>query len=399
MARPGSKPSKAVPTLPDVYRRTPGLSRLNAAYIDLDIYKAETLTTVEQTIDAVMAMTEQGDIPVPSIIVRSGRGVWLLWLLIDPSTGLPPVAGSASVRLHQEIERGMQPRFAPFGADPAAKDAARVMRVPGSVHGGTGQRVSFHPETDQAGEMPLYTLPQLATAFRITSQPDRPTPTRPPAPAVHLNSPTGKRRSKRGGWTPVYRARLRQFRKLERLRGGYREGCRNHAALLLAVFLYRLRVREPEIMEQVYEFGGNCGPPLSERECKRAVSSAMTGKYQKFLNDTISDWLDIAPDEARQLKTWKAATRFPRPKLASKGQNGSRRDRRELREQQILSLISQHGGEVLSSRRLAQLLKKEGHQVTHTTVWKDMKRMKLVDGGDGGHGSSIPPTPEPLQAA
>src|SRR5947209_4582380 len=115
-------------------------------------------------------MRQAGSIPTPSIVVRSGRGVWLLWLLVDDATGLPPRSMFLNLRLYRDIERAVQLRLAPLGADPRATDAVRMTRVPGSIHGGTGLPVRYDVQVGPS-EQPLhYTLDYLATAFAIPRQ-------------------------------------------------------------------------------------------------------------------------------------------------------------------------------------------------------------------------------------
>lgn len=65
----------------------------------------------------------------PSITVNSGRGTHAYWLLSEP------IAASAATELQRRWVHTV-------GADPAAVDLARVLRVPGSVNTKNGQRVT-----------------------------------------------------------------------------------------------------------------------------------------------------------------------------------------------------------------------------------------------------------------
>jgi hypothetical protein len=391
MSRPARSRSKMVPTLPGAYRQTEGLRYLNAAYVDIDV--RDEGTDVERTVTTLLSMVQAGELPPLSLLVRSGRGVWLLWLLQDTTTGGPPLADDAAVRAYSDLERAIQRRLAHLGADSAATDAARVMRVPGSVHSGTGQRVTFHPQPDQAGRLPTYTLADLAAKFGVTPRVLRPISDVRPRP-WEPRLPNGERRQpvKRGGWANLFRSRARQLRTLWQMRGGYAEGCRNRAALLLADSLIRLCRPSTEVVQAIRELGAACHPPLLVKECEHAVRSAATGKY-KFRNDTISDWLDIQQCEAERLETWKPATR-----LRNGGglqEKGARRDLRKARRHLILRLIYEHGGELPPTRRLTVMLREHGHRASHTTVWKDLRGMGLV----GQEGPSALTTPQPPFAA
>lgn len=383
MCRAGRGRSKFVPTLPAMARSTDIVRYLNAVYSDLDIYKAATPTTAEATLATVRSMVERGELPLPSFTVLSGRGVWLLWLLHDPATGLPVVGDDPNVRgQYQSLLRSIQRRLAHLGADPQSTDIPRVMRMPGSVHSGTGQRVVFHAHADGSGRVPMYTLAELCSLFPVEVRPSRPAWTPPPGRDVATTGGEHKPRTKRRGLATLFESRLRQIEKLGLMRGGYAEGCRNHVALLLADSLLRLRRKPNEVEQEVYDFGASCVPPMSEEECKYAIRSAVVGEY-KFRNDTISDWLDIQPHEAEQLERWKPATRFRSPDANTETERPTRRDRRVERHQMIRLSIYQNGGELLPTRRLARLLKGWGHEVSHTTVSNDLRRMGLV-GERGG---------------
>ena len=46
------------------------------------------ISSTGKAIGAVIDAQDQGLIPPASVITRSGRGIWLLWLLQDPNGGL-----------------------------------------------------------------------------------------------------------------------------------------------------------------------------------------------------------------------------------------------------------------------------------------------------------------------
>ena len=69
--------------------------------------------------------------PPPSVIVFSGRGLYLKWMW---STPIPKPAAGRFVAVNRALVR----RFAPFGADPAAVDVSRILRVVGSLNSKSG---------------------------------------------------------------------------------------------------------------------------------------------------------------------------------------------------------------------------------------------------------------------
>jgi hypothetical protein len=89
------------------------VSRLTAAYVDLDIGKAG------ESVDAIVARLRDG--PPPSLAVSSGRGLHAYWMLDEPTEDLERVR-----RLNQRLRDIL-------GGDNAV-DPARILRVAGTLH-------------------------------------------------------------------------------------------------------------------------------------------------------------------------------------------------------------------------------------------------------------------------
>ena len=90
------------------------VSRLTAAYVDLDVGKAgESLPAI---VECVMAERLQ-----PAIIVASGGGVHAYWTLTEPTSDLEHV---------RRINQGIRDRL---GGDNAV-DPARILRLAGTLH-------------------------------------------------------------------------------------------------------------------------------------------------------------------------------------------------------------------------------------------------------------------------
>lgn len=69
-------------------RRESNLRYLNACYVDLDVGRSDSSETSQQqtwqeTVAHVIQLMDRGILPQASIIARSGRGLYLFWLLID----------------------------------------------------------------------------------------------------------------------------------------------------------------------------------------------------------------------------------------------------------------------------------------------------------------------------
>lgn len=118
-------------------RRALHLAYATHAYVDLDVHKTVIMAN-GQGIDTVarMVLQECDDwmIPHPSSIIFSGRGLYLKWFWRHP---IPRSAAGRAVA----VNRALVGYFKDFGADPAAVDMSRILRVVGSVNSRSGETV------------------------------------------------------------------------------------------------------------------------------------------------------------------------------------------------------------------------------------------------------------------
>ncbi len=162
--------------LPLVAHTNDTLRWLNVAFADLDCYNLGL--SVADTIGALIELQDEGRIPPASVIVRSGRGVWVLWLLIDtmnPETGTKDVYGvthtpdtpqracSWAMREYAAVQGAIVRSLAHLGADEQVP-ATRHAPMPGSEKTRAGERVRYWVQQTDSG-IPRYTLPALSKAF------------------------------------------------------------------------------------------------------------------------------------------------------------------------------------------------------------------------------------------
>lgn len=111
-------------------RKVENLKRLNALYLDLDCYK------IGMTQEQVLYELENGyfgyNIPLPTFVINSGRGLYLVWKIDEDRNALPKWTS---------VEKYLFEQCKDFNADPQALDAARILRVPYSVNGKNGESV------------------------------------------------------------------------------------------------------------------------------------------------------------------------------------------------------------------------------------------------------------------
>jgi hypothetical protein len=107
---------------------------LTSLWVDIDNYKLAPVADMdaEQLLDA--AIKRFPWMPTPTLLVESGRGCYFVWAFDKPLSKdrLPE---------WQLVEDALVGLLEPIGADAAARDAARILRVTGSFHVVAGDRV------------------------------------------------------------------------------------------------------------------------------------------------------------------------------------------------------------------------------------------------------------------
>ena len=119
-------------------RRIVNLWSVGLCYVDLDTYKVKELQNIptHTIIDLLFAYCELMNIPEPSLVIYSGNGIYLKWLFEKavPKGALPR---------WNAVQKKLVELFKDFGADPQARDASRVLRIPGTTNTKTGLKVEI----------------------------------------------------------------------------------------------------------------------------------------------------------------------------------------------------------------------------------------------------------------
>jgi hypothetical protein len=370
--RTALKQHKPTPFIKNVYaRKETALQYLNAVYSDIDCYNMGI--DPGTALAKISALVKNKSLPPPSCGLTS-RGVWLLWLLKegrDPN--IPPRSKGTNLRTYKMVTKKIRDLLQSVGADPGAVDAARIVRIPGSINSKNGAPVKvLWPAT---GAPVFYTLRRLVALLGL----------KPPAQSTLdwalINRATKAllRRTSKGSsqstkvnpWTKVNRQRLLQFQELWKLRNGFSAGLRAYAALIYARLLTTCGASPTKVRADVTLLGQHCKPPLTPAEINGAVKSGTQRRSNSIANATISSWLQITWNEHIALKStfgryaWKPAAgqQIPLTKAQS-------------RRQMIQRIVKKHG--MLSVRNMAGLLSKTLHAVSPTQVAKDYRALKLT---------------------
>lgn len=105
-------------------RRKCFFSRVRACWVDLDLH-TQGMDLDAQTIDEIRLHCESLQLPQPTLIISSGRGAYLKWILQRSVTDLPAWEAAQSMLVIL---------FANFCADKRARDACRVFRMLGTIN-------------------------------------------------------------------------------------------------------------------------------------------------------------------------------------------------------------------------------------------------------------------------
>ena len=257
-------------------------------------------------------------IPPASLVIHSGRGVYLKWLLKSP---LP----QAALPRWNAVQRELVSRLVDLGADPKARDASRVLRLVTTCN--TKQpdpelrkvRVLWVEEAD--GAPLLHDFDRLADAvlpFR-----------RKEAEAIEADKPPARViQFKRGGesvlaarrfsFETLHWDRVTDVRTLRRLRGGVAEGLREtYMFLMLNELAKSGQVTTHNFQYEAAALARECDSFIEGTDWSRSTFSTlyrrvreqMAGQYgrneglYRYKNETLIDQLSITPDEERHMKT------------------------------------------------------------------------------------------------
>lgn len=272
----------SINTFYSTFRRLEYLKELKAQFIDLDIYK--TGFTKEQIIMHLEADYFNKSIPRPNLIIDSGRGLYLIWLLNSvPSKALP---------LWKAVEEYLYSVLKPFGADRQALDPTRVLRVPGSINSKSKTTVNVIEQYDY-----IYDLREIQNEYLPELEERKAKKKGRPSRTVFIH----RERS-------LYYARIQDIIKLCELREYDLKGHRELILFLYRYYLCYFLEDTQKALEDVLELNREFVYPLSETEVIRATRSAekvylSKDKDYKYKNETLIELLLITELEETHMST------------------------------------------------------------------------------------------------
>ncbi len=284
------------------------LWQLGAMYVDLDYHKVSELAGMHPmgVLDDVLVALERTQLPAPTLAMASGRGLYVIWLHSPVPRKALPRWNACQKELWRVLKR--------FGADRGALDAARVLRVAGTINGKSGAVVEqiapvgdvWDFETLAAEVLPLDR--GEVRDLRIARAARR--------PSERLVVPPE-------GFTPgtLWAGRLTDLQRLRGIRflGDLPPGQRDPWMFIAGVAMSWLTVNpqalDRELRALAKEAAGWRDEESSRRLqaiMKRARMAArgehvdwdgrMVDPRYYFKNQTIIEWLEITADEERDMQ-------------------------------------------------------------------------------------------------
>jgi len=293
-------------------RRAVNLRDVGVLFVDLDTYRSKGLVdkTPEELTALLLIYCSQEGIPIPSIVLFSGRGLQAKWLL---SEAVDPVGllewNQAQLALVKLLE--------PFAADMASKDVSRVLRVDQTTNTKSGERCRVVHVTGGVENCPArYDFQELREILVGEVMAVAPVEVRRKAADRPVLALPREMNFKRLNWYRLY-----DIRDLWKLRGDVPEGYRELTLFWELNFLLRA---DPcrSIWQEAQSLAAQIGKSWFDREMRTSTLSTLYRKAQEVKNgvrveyqgreyspfytprnQTLIDLFEITPDEERDLRT------------------------------------------------------------------------------------------------
>lgn len=288
-------------------RSITSLRQINTLFVDLDFYKNGKDYTSEEICRQFEANEYNRSIPQPSLVINSGRGLTLIWL-IEPTP-------AADLPLWQSIEDYLIYSLRDYGSDPAARDAARVLRLAGTINSKSGKMAEFIQIYNSEYR---YSLKNIATQYLAVNEPKK-----------DITTSQYKASKKVGRIFNIYTLhyeRLKDLERLQQFRFFNGDDCHGYREIMCFLFRYWMccyTSNPTQSLNETMLFNTKFIKPLTEGEVVNATKSAEKG-WENWLdnidtggnlkdrnnktgynyrNRTLIGLLSITAEEQKQLKT------------------------------------------------------------------------------------------------
>lgn len=313
-------------------RRLVNLERINLVFSDIDTYNSAYKDVDEEVICRVLKnFLEQKGYPQPSIMVFSGRGIQIKWLLKQSLE-------AKDLPMWKKVQLAICEKLKSFGADSNALDASRLLRLEGTKNTKSGKYARvIQPCANPA----RYTFEQLVEKFDIDLTEDeqevkvkkekvivikekvvKESPFRPYViSSSKINNPLGNKKNlKKKSFKNLAWCRLLDLRTLADIREGVKEGNRmtflfwslNFMACSLQINALNFWKEAEALAQRFYPNGDYNLKDLNtiyEKVCKSQKGETVTYDGKKYTtlytptNKTLISIFQITADEQKKMIT------------------------------------------------------------------------------------------------
>ena len=294
------------------------LGRICLHFVDLDTYRVPGLAgkSPEQLTRMLLRFCADEGLPEPTIIMSSGRGMYVKWV----SAGVLP---QDVLPRWNEVQDTLVAAFASFGADAAAKDAARLMRLVESVNS-KSRDVAYvtHFATGEDGQPLRYAWDDFCdTVLPVQRRVlERRRKAHGPVQLVLIPGVQDLSEQARNSWRRVNWRRWKDLDTLVDLRGGVDEGQRMHMLMWQTNFLLASGATNPQQMwGEVANVASRIDPDWHYRKAElgtlyRKAKAQLRGEYVIYQGktwtplytprtQTLINLFQITEDEQQHLTT------------------------------------------------------------------------------------------------
>lgn len=315
-------------------RRVVNVKSIGLAFLDIDFYREDVEwgrgRTPERAAEDFVGLCDDFGIPRPSLIIYSGRGLQVKWFFV---TALPRMA----MPRWNAVEKVLVEKFAFCGADPLARDSARVLRLVQTVN--TKSKQVCRPiwvNTDENNQPVRYDFEYFAECVL-------PIPRSVVRQHVEIARQTAKtlRSSVSRGLTieTLNWNRVEDLRTIVRLRSGMPEGLRMQMLFYMLNFLaLSHQVTPTTFYYEAAAIASEIDPTWTMRSAELKTVYAkmkdyLAGKTVEFngrtypalytpTNDTLINVFGITSEEQKELKTIIDGTEHRRRQMVAIRQSG-----------------------------------------------------------------------------
>lgn len=264
------------------------LKEIRTAFVDIDCHNLGW--SAEMMAIKLKRQFFGKSLPVPNMIIYSGRGLNLIWFM-DPLSGL-------AVERWDKLQKAIYDTVKSLGADNKATDASRVFRLAGTTNSKNGAQVHCEVLHEERITFDRFVGDYFPDLLKRVKKPQKASKTKPDS--------KGKVKHLFNEFT-LMKARMNDIETLNTLRNGEMEGSREYALFLYRYWALVMREDKDYASNAMLEMNGRFSEPLARREALGDTKSAEryydSGIPFKITHKRIIEWLNITNEEQQQLVT------------------------------------------------------------------------------------------------